>query len=96
MPDNKLARLNAPLDSLLSNWDACAAASAIGLLAPFAPALPLTPLLTRALREAQAAGSVEAERPLGMSFLAFWRLHAAAQWQSLGTDGGHAHADLRR
>lgn len=75
VPADKLERFEAALARLRQRWDHRAAIAAIGLLASFAPALQLTPLLTRALREAHASGSVDSVGPLGTVFLRFWGEH---------------------
>jgi hypothetical protein len=70
VPEHKLQRFRDLAGKCLLEHDIAAGRSALGLLASFAPALPLTPLLGRWLRF-----SAEGDRPVDeadKSFLDFW------------------------
>jgi hypothetical protein len=70
VPEHKLQRFHALTNKCLLERDAAAGKSALGLLASFAPALPLTPLLGRWLRL-----SAEGDRLVDEAdaqFLEFW------------------------
>lgn len=75
VPADKIARLQAILKRLQQAWTVDLYRSAAGTLASFAPAMPFSTLMVKALRwESEEGGEVAV---LGESFWTFWQKHAS-------------------